>query len=570
MAIRGETSVWDAEAEGFELLELTLGDLLDRQAQAFGDQDAVVYHYPEDGLELRLDYRGLRERVDAVAKGLIALGVQAGDKVAVLATNLPEWLLLELAVPKIGAILVTVNTNVRSSELEYLLRQAEVHTLVLMAEHRGHSYYAALAELVPELAARTPSLPLASAAFADLRQVVLIGADRGCAGTMRFDDMVALGQRVPDAVLAQRQAEVRPGDVSQIQFTSGTTGAPKGAMITHRGTLNNARLFGARAGFRSGDRMVTAMPFFHTAGNVVDVLGLLSHGATLVKAIQFEPLKLLQLVAQERATILHGVPTMLIAMLQHPQAGAFDTRSLRLVLSGGTPIPVPLLEQVKREFGADPIIGFGMTEAGPMVTGTPAGDSFELKSATVGKPLAHVAVQIVDADNQPVALGQVGELLIKGFGVMQGYYKMPDKTAQAIDAQGWLHSGDLATMDAQGYIRIAGRIKDMIIRGGENVYPAEVESFLLRHPAIEQAQVVGIPDPYMGEESAAFIQCRPGHVLDEDAVQAYCRAHIGRHKLPKYIRFVDAYPLTPSGKVKKFDLRDRLVAALAQEQSHHD
>lgn len=570
MAIRGEASVWDAEAEGFELLEMTLGDLLDRQAQAFGDQDAVVYHYPEDGLELRLDYRGLRERVDAVAKGLIALGVQAGDKVAVLATNLPEWLLLELAVPKIGAILVTVNTNVRSSELDYLLRQAEVHTLVLMAAHRGNAYYAALADLVPELAARAPSLPLASAAFADLRQVVLIGADRGCAGTMCFDDMVALGQRVPDAVLAQRQAAVTPDDVSQIQFTSGTTGAPKGAMITHRGTINNARLFGARAGFRAGDRMVTAMPFFHTAGNVVDVLGLLSHGGTLVKAIQFEPLKLLQLVAQERATILHGVPTMLIAMLQHPQAGAFDTRSLRLVLSGGTPIPVPLLEQVRRQFGADPVIGFGMTEASPMVTGTLASDSFELKSATVGKPLAHVAVQIVDAGNQPVALGQVGELLIKGFGVMKGYYKMPDKTAQAIDAQGWLHSGDLATMDAQGYIRIAGRIKDMIIRGGENVYPAEVESFLLRHPAIEQAQVVGIPDPYMGEESAAFIQCRAGHALDEEAVQAYCRAHIGRHKLPKYIRFVDSYPLTPSGKVKKFDLRDRLVAALAQQESLHD
>lgn len=571
MAIRGEASVWDAEAEGFELLEMTLGDLLDRQAQVCGARDAVVYHYPEDGLELRLDYRGLRERVNAVAKGLIALGVQAGDKVAVLATNLPEWLLLELAVPKIGAILVTVNTNVRSSELEYLLRQAEVHTLVLMAEHRGNSYYAALADLVPELAAHADAdRSLASGTLPDLRHAVLIGADRGCAGTLAFARMLALGDSVPDALLAQRQAAVQPGDVSQIQFTSGTTGAPKGAMITHRGTLNNARLFGARAGFRAGDRMVTAMPFFHTAGNVVDVLGLLSHGATLVKAIQFEPLKLLQLVAQERATILHGVPTMLIAMLQHPRAGEFDTRSLRLVLSGGTPIPVPLLEQVKRQFGADPVIGFGMTEASPMVTGTLAGDSFELKSATVGKPLAHVAVRIVDTDNQPVALGQVGELLIKGFGVMQGYYKMPDKTAQAIDADGWLHSGDLATLDADGYIRIAGRIKDMIIRGGENVYPAEVESFLLRHPAIEQAQVVGIPDPYMGEESAAFIQCRPGHALDEDAVQAYCRAHMGRHKLPKYIRFVDAYPLTPSGKVKKFDLRDRLVAALAQQESGHD
>jgi len=356
--------------------------------------------------------------------------------------------------------------------------------------------------------------------------------------------------------------------VSQIQFTSGTTGAPKGAMITHRGTLNNARLFGLRAGFRPGDRMVTAMPFFHTAGNVLDVLGLLAHGGTLVKAVQFDPLKLLQLVEQERATILHGVPTMLIAMLQHPQAAEFDTRSLRLGLSGGPPIPVPVLGQVKRQFGADPVIGFGMTEASPMVTGTPASDSFELKSATVGKPLAHVSVQIVDVNNQPVALGQVGELLVKGFGVMKGYYRMPEKTTEAIDADGWLHSGDLATMDAAGYIRIAGRIKDMIIRGGENVYPAEVESFLMRHPAIKQAQIVGIPDPYMGEEAAAFIQTREGHTLSAAEVEAYCRANISRHKLPKYIRFVDTYPLTPSGKVKKFDLRDQLVAALKEEESH--
>lgn len=571
MALRGNASIWDAETEGFELLDLTLGHLLDRQADTYGEQEAVVYHYPEDGLELRLGFRGLRDRVNAVARGLMALGIQAGDKVAVLATNVPEWLLLELAVPKIGAVLVTVNTNVRKSELDYLLRQAEVHTLLLMAEHRGNHYHAALAELVPELATRSQdsTQAIACETFPHLRHAVLMGANPGADGLMPFAKLLALGECVSPEALALRQAAVRPDDVSQIQFTSGTTGAPKGAMITHRSTLNNARLFGLRAGFRAGDRMVTAMPFFHTAGNVLDVLGLLTHGGTLVKAIHFEPLKLLQLVDQERATILHGVPTMLIAMLQHPQAAEFDTGSLRLVLSGGTPIPVPVLEQVKRQFGADPVIGFGMTEASPMVTGTPASDSFERKSSTVGKPLAHVSVQIVDGDNKVVALGQVGELLIKGFGVMKGYYKMPEKTAEAIDADGWLHSGDLATMDAEGYIHIAGRIKDMIIRGGENVYPAEVESFLMRHPAIKQAQVVGIPDPYMGEEAAAFIQVREGFALDAAAVEAYCRANISRHKLPKYIRFVGEYPLTPSGKVKKFDLRDNLVAALREEEKGH-
>ncbi|MBE7368669.1 AMP-binding protein [Ramlibacter pallidus] len=563
MAVRKDASFWDAETEGHALLDITVGELLDRQADRFGDQDAVVYRYPEHGLDLRLSFRALRDRVDALARGLLALGVQAGDKVAVLATNVPEWLLLELAVPRVGAVLVTVNTNSRREELGYLLRQAEVHTLFLQAEHRGNAYLETLRGLVPELAGADAQslLPVASKDFPALRHTVLLGAGGGLPG---FDAVVRAGDGVPESTLRARQAAVRPDDVSQIQFTSGTTGAPKGAMITHRGSLNNARLFGFRAGFRAGDRMVTAMPFFHTAGNVLDVLGLLAHGGTLVKAIQFEPLKLLELVQAERATILHGVPTMLIAMLQHPRAAEFDTASLRLVLSGGTPIPVPVLEQVKARFGADPVIGFGMTEASPMVTGTPSSDSFELKSATVGKPLPHVEVKIVDAAGVAVPHGQPGELLVRGFGVMKGYYRMPEKTAEAIDAQGWLHSGDLATMDAGGYIRIVGRIKDMIIRGGENVYPAEVESFLMRHPAIQQAQVVGIPDAYMGEESAAFIQCREGHALDAATVESYCRAHMARHKLPKYVRFVTDYPLTPSGKVRKFELRDRLLAELKE------
>jgi len=564
MAILNNLAIWEAEDEGAQLRELTVGALLDEQAERLGDQEAVVYRYPEQGLELRLGFRELRERVDAVARSLIALGVGAGDKVGVLATNVPEWLLLEFAVQKIGAVLVTVNTNVRRTELEYLLRQAEVHTLFLIAEHRGNNYAQTLVGLVPGLACAAAAV--ASAEFPKLRHAVLIGAGPAAAGFMAFSAFLEAGERIPAEAVKARQAAVKPDDVSQIQFTSGTTGAPKGAMITHRGTLNNARLFGLRAGFRQGDRMVTAMPFFHTAGNVLDVLGLLTYGGTLVKVIQFEPLKMLELVVQERATILHGVPTMLIAMLQHPRAKEFDPRShLRLVISGGTPIPVPVLEQVKAQFGADPVIGFGMTEASPMVTGTPASDSFELKSATVGRPLPHVGVKVVDGQGQAVPLGTPGELLVRGFGVMKGYYRMPERTAEAIDADGWLHSGDLATLDANGYVRIVGRIKDMIIRGGENIYPAEVETFLMRHPDVLQAQVVGIPDPYMGEEAAAFIQLREGAAPDAAALQEYCRAHMSRHKLPKHFRFVGEYPLTPSGKVKKFELRDRMVAQLAED-----
>ena len=564
MAILSDKSIWEAETGGFDLVDVTVGDLLDAQAEQLGERDALVYRYPEIGIDLRLSFRALRERVDAIARGLLALGVNKGDKVAVLATNVPEWLLLELALPKIGAVLVTVNTNVRRSELEYLLRQAEVHTIVCIDEHRGNAYAQTLAELIPELGrvGDAAAEAIASAAFPHLRHAILIGPAQARAGMLPFEGMLAAGLTLEASALRKRQAEVRPDDVSQIQFTSGTTGAPKGAMITHRGTINNARLFGYRAGFRQGDRMVTAMPFFHTAGNVLDVLGLLVHGGTLVKAIQFDPLKMLELVHHERATILHGVPTMLIAMLQHPRAAEFDCSSLRLVVSGGTPIPVPVLEQVKARFGADPVIGFGMTEAGPMVTGTPAGDSFELKSATVGIPLPHIGVKIVDGAGDVVALGTPGELLVRTFSVMKGYYKMPDKTAEAIDADGWLHSGDLATIDARGYVRIVGRIKDMIIRGGENVYPAEVENFLMRHPAILQAQVVGIPDPYMGEEAAAFVQLREGMQLTEDALRDHCKANMSRHKLPKYFRFVAAFPLTPSGKVKKFELRDGLVAEL--------
>jgi len=564
MAIQGNLSIWTAEP-GPALLAETIAHVVDRQVRDLGDREALVYRYPEEGIDLRLTYRDLQARMDAVARGLMAIGVGAGDKVAVLAINYPEWIFLELALARIGAVLVTVNTNYRRDELAYLLAQADVHTIVLMPAHRGNPYAATLRDLVPELdQVRDPARDvITSGRFPALRRAVLL---RGAAtaGMLSYDDMVALGASIPQATLAARFAGVDHRAPSQIQFTSGTTGAPKGAMVTHHGTVNNANIFAERAGFGAGDRFVSAMPLFHTAGDVLEVMGVLIRGATLVKALQFEPRKMLELIHHERATVFFGAPAMMIAMLADPDfvAGRFDTSRLRILITGGTPIPVPLMERMKREMGCDPVIGFGMTEASPMVTGTLATDSFELRSATVGPPLPHTEVKIVDRDGAIVPVDQPGELCIRGYLVMQGYYRMPERTAETIDPDGWLHSGDLATLASTGHLRIVGRIKDMYIRGGENVYPTEVENFLMRHPDIRQAQVVGVPDARMGEEGAAFIQVAEGRTLDAGAVEAYCRANIGRHKLPKYIRFVDDFPVTPSGKVKKYELRARLLAEL--------
>ena len=618
MGTQDGRSTWAREPFGTALVETTIGALLDEQARAFSDKEALVYAQPD--CRLRLTYRQLREEADRVARGLMALGVGRGDHVAVLAASVPQWVLLEMAVPRIGAVLVTVNTNYRQEELAYLLRQADVHTLVLMREWRGNDYLGAFAALVPEAAsiADPAREALASAAFPRLRRAVLLDAlevdlggepagfgspdgaggaaeaggmgdpdggppgaggpppdelgqpphERSSApdapGLLPFARLRALGQQVPEQALRARQAAVGPHDTFQIQFTSGTTGAPKGAMISHHGAINNARLVALRARLTHADRYASAMPLFHTAGSIVDQLSMLAVGGTVVRAVAFEPALMVELVERERATVMDAVPTMLIAMLQQPrvQAGGFAKGSLRCVISGGTPIPVPVMEQVKALLGAEPAIVFGMTEASPIIAQTLPDDPFELRSATVGVPQAHTDLRIVDAQGEATALGEPGELLVRGYLVMKGYYGQPERTAQAIDANGWLHSGDLATMDAGGYVRIVGRIKDMIIRGGENVYPAEVEGFLMRHPAVRQAQVVGVPDAYLGEESAAFVQLHAGAQLTEDALRDWCRAHLSRHKLPRHIRFVADYPQTPSGKVKKFELREALIKEL--------
>ncbi len=565
MPVRGNKAIWEAETFGEQMIDVTVGDLLDQQAAAAPDKEALVYRYPEIGLNLRLTYAGLRDEANQVAKGLMALGIGLGDHVAVLASNVPEWVLLEMALAKIGALLVTVNTNFRQAELEYVLRQADVHTLVLMDEYRGNDYVKSLEALLPELDTVTDPVTetVTNARFPSFRRAVLLGGRRH-RGLLPFSRLRELSTVVSDEALAERQAAVTPRHASQLQFTSGTTGAPKGAVITHHGTINNARFIARRARFGADDRLLSAMPLFHTAGSVVDQLSMLVSGGTVVRAIAFDAAKMLELIEREKATAVNAVPTMIIAMLHEPRfrAGEFDMSSLRSVLTAGTPIPVPLMEQVKARWGAEPIIMFGMTEASPIITQTRPDDSFELRSATVGIPLPYTEVKIVDANGTVVDVGQPGEILVRGYNVMQGYYRMPEQTAAAIDADGWLHTGDLASMDERGYVRIVGRIKDMIIRGGENVYPAEVEAFLMRHPSIRQAHVVGVPDSYMGEEAVAVLQLKEGEALTEDDVRGYCRAQLARHKVPKYVRFVSEYPQTPSGKVKKFELRATMIAAL--------
>jgi fatty-acyl-CoA synthase len=567
MGVHTDKAIWEAETEGLELLDLTIGGLLDRQAEAFADREALVYNYPEIGLVLRLTYRGYRAEANRLAKGLMALGIAPGEHIAIWATNVSEWALLEMAAAKIGAVLVTVNTNYRAAELEYVLRQGDVTTLVMVGQYRDNNFLDAIYSIAPELRDVTdPAIEaLSSAKLPALKRVVLIEA-QAQPGLLPYSQVLALGSSISDDELRDRQSSVKPYDVAQMQFTSGTTGFPKGVRMTHHAMVNNACLTCARLGVRPGDRFVTPMPFFHVAGSVFNLLGPLSHGAALIPLIAFDPAKQLELIATERCTHSMGVPTMLIAMLNHPSFAQFDLSSLRQVGSGGSPVPVSLMEQVKARMNADVWIIYGMTEAQCTITFSRLDDPFELKAGTVGVPLAHASVKIANpVTGETVGFGERGELCVRGFLVMKDYYNMPEKTAETLDADGWLRSGDLATMNEQGYVNIVGRVKDMVIRGGENIFPAEIEAFLMRHPKVAEAQIVGVPDAFMGEELVALLRLKADEQADEAEMRQYCRANISRQKVPKYIRFVTSFPMTASGKVKKYELKERLIKELGLE-----
>jgi fatty-acyl-CoA synthase len=567
-------SYWQADTGGINLLDTTLGDLLDSRAGEIPGREAVVYScYPEFGgaLDIRWNYAEYRARVDAVARGLMALGLQKGDHIAVWAANLPEWLLLEFATAKAGLVLVTVNPVYRAAELEYVLKQGDVKALFFMAQVRDHNCLATVRSMVTpgekNGEVRSERLPV-------LRYVCLMGMPpRGLLEQKEwrpsmFGEMVASGAAVSEEALRERQASVRPSDPTWILYTSGTTGFPKGAMLTHYNIINDLLmgLYRSDALDGKGTRYCIPLPFFHIAGAGI-AAGTIVGKMTLHPLLAFDPLKTLQVIKQENCEYIFAVPTMLIAMLQHPEFEQYKPTTLKVVLSGGAPVPVAVMEQVKKRMNADVAITFGQTESTGGVTYTPPGDSFERKSATVGIPHPHLDVKIINpVTGEVVPCGEKGEFCCRGFAVMAGYYNMPDKTAQTIDAGGWLHTGDLATMDEQGYVNIVGRLKEMVIRGGENIFPREVEDLLIRHPKIADAQVLGVPDAFFGEELLAVVLPKEGEEISEQELRDFCKERISHQKIPRYIQFVKSYPMTASGKVQKFVLREQAIEALGLQQ----
>jgi fatty-acyl-CoA synthase len=574
-------SYWQAESEGIALLDTTIGDLLDRRADELPAQEAVVYScYPEFGeaLNIRWAYQEYRERANAVAKGLLALGLNKGDHIAILAANLPEWPLLMFGAAKAGLVLMTINPVLQAAEIEYLLKQGDARALFFMATVRTIDHLGTIRSLtIP--GARNGEVT--SERLPMLRYVSLLGMPP--AGLLQQEgwrpthlrEMIAGGAAISDEALAERQASVSPSDPTILMFTSGTTGLPKGTLLSHDALVNNAgiglelnTLLFQRAGLARKDlRTCVTLPFFHLGGLVAGILMPLYSGGTTHPLLAFDPIKAMQVISRQRCHLTFAVPTMLIAILHHPDFAQYDLSSLLKVESGGSPVPLALMEQVHARIGAEIGIVFGQTEGSGGLSVTRLDDSFELRAGTVGKPLPHLEVKVTDpAAGEVVSIGKRGELCCRGFLVMRGYYKMPKKTTEAIDAEGWLHTGDLATMDAQGYVTIVGRLKDMVIRGGENLFPAEIEAFLIRHPKVADVQVVGVPDTFFGEELLAVVIPKAGEDLTEQELRDYCTGQISHQKIPRYFQFVESYPLTASGKVQKFVLRERAIQTLGLEE----
>ena len=573
-------SYWQAESEGIDLLDLTIGDLLDQRAEDNPSQEAIVYScYPEFGetLNIRWTYQDYRDRANAVAKGLLALGLQKGDHMAILAANVPDWPLLLMAASKAGLVLVTINPLLRAAEIEYILKQGDVRALFFMARVRDYDHLATVRALTTP--GSTPG-EVTSERFPLLRHVSLLGMppanlmqQEGWRPTL-LREVITAGAQLSDTALAERQASVSPSDPAILMYTSGTTGFPKGALLTHSGLVNNAVVSSKRLepyaqleGLALQElRGSIWFPFFHVAGIVTSLLTSLYAGSTTYPLLAFDPVKAMQIISRERCLLAGGVSTMIQALLTHPDGAKYDLSSLKVVGSGGAPVPLLLMEQVKTRLGADVFICFGQTEGSCCITMTLANDPFALKAGTVGRALPHIEIKIIDpATGEIVPVGKRGELCYRGFVVMAGYYKMPEKTAEVIDGDGWVHSGDLATMNEQGYLNIVGRLKDMVIRGGENLFPVEIEDFLIRHPKVAQVQVVGVPDAYFGEELLAVMIPRTGEQLTEEELRVYCQGQISHQKTPRYFQFVESYPLTASGKVQKFVLREQAIKALSLE-----
>ncbi|WP_409263101.1 fatty acid CoA ligase family protein [Pseudomonas putida] len=541
------------------LLTQCIGDAFDATVARFPDREALVVHHQA----LRYTWRQLADAVDQHARALMALGVQPGDRLGIWAPNCAEWCITQFASAKVGAILVNINPAYRSSELDYALGQSGCRWVICADAFKTSDYHAMLQGLLPGLASSQPGA-LICERFPELRGVVSLALSPP-PGFLAWHALQARAEAVSGEALAARQAQLRCDDPINIQYTSGTTGFPKGATLRHSNILNNGYMVGESLGLTEHDRLVVPVPLYHCFGMVMANLGCMTHGSALIyPSDAFDPLATLRAVAQEKATALYGVPTMFIAELDHPQRGEFDLSSLRTGIMAGATCPIEVMRRVIGEMHmAEVQIAYGMTETSPVSLQTGAADDLERRVTSVGRTQPRLESKVVDAEGNTVPRGEIGELCTRGYSVMLGYWNNPKATAESIDAEGWMHTGDLAVMDEQGYVRIVGRSKDMIIRGGENIYPRELEEFFFTHPAVADVQVIGVPCSKYGEEIVAWVRLHPGHAVSEEALREWARARIAHFKVPRYFRFVDEFPMTVTGKVQKFRMREISVEELS-------
>ena len=537
---------------------LTVGGLLDLVTERRPETDALVYI--DRGL--RYSYKQFNEVVERCARALIALGLEKGDHVAVWGQNVPEWVTLQFATGKTGTVLVTINPAYKATELRYVLEQSDAAALFLTKGVKEADFVEILQDTVPDLANTEPGEELEIEGLPYLKHVVLIGDEAaGAPGITVYDEFLEGAERISEEELKERQASLDPDESINMQYTSGTTGFPKGVQLTHANIVKNAFYIGECMDLGPEDRVCIPVPFFHCFGCVLGTLNTVTHEGTMVPIEQFDPEEVLKAVHEERCTAVLGVPTMFIAELGHENYGEYDTSSLRTGIMAGSPCPEAVMKQVVNEMGASEItIAYGQTESSPVITQTRTEDPVEFRVSTVGRKLPDVEVKIVNVETgEEAEPGEQGELCTRGYLVMKGYYKMPEETEEVIDEDGWLHTGDLAIMDENGYVKTMGRATDMIIRGGENVYPREIEEFLYTHPEISDVQVYGVPDEKYGEQIAAAIIPKPASSLTDEDVKEFCRESIAHHKVPEYVDFVEEYPMTASGKIQKYKLREAAV-----------
>ncbi|MCI8623609.1 MAG: AMP-binding protein [Provencibacterium sp.] len=546
--------VWPKET----LIDFTFPQVLDRMAEEFPDQYAFRY----TTCDYTRTYAEFREDVDAFARSLIAMGVKAGDHVAIWATNVPQWFITFWATTKIGAVLVTVNTAYKIHEAEYLLRQSDTHTLVMIDGYKDSDYIAIIHELCPELAKTEKGRPLHCKRLPFLRNIITV--DSVQPGCYTWEESLALAARVPVEEVWRRAASINKHDVCNMQYTSGTTGFPKGVMLTHYNVVNNGKAIGDCMDLSTADRMMIQVPMFHCFGMVLAMTASMTHGVTMSPIPAFSPRLGLDCIHREQITAFHGVPTMFIAMLQHENFPKTDFSHMRTGIMAGSPCPIKVMQDVIEKMHMSEIcITYGQTEASPGCTMSKTTDSIEARVSTVGGAMFGVECKIVDPETGEDLPDNVdGEFVAKGYNIMKGYYKMPNATAAAIDENGWLHTGDLARRDENGYYKITGRIKDMIIRGGENIYPKEIEDFIYTHPKVSDVQVIGVPDRQYGEEIMACVVLKPGEEMSAGELKEYVSSHMAKHKTPRYVDFVEGFPMNAAGKILKYKMREQAVEKL--------